>query len=360
MADRLPADRSFREKLTLTLSWIVFLVLLFLLVWLAAPVLFLFFGALLFGVFLRAVAGLVHRFTGLSDGLSLAIGTSLFVGVVAGGIALLAPHISSQFSVLSEQLPRSIESLKQSFGGSSTISNLFDQIPSVDEIITGEIGLSRVTGWFGSTIGLIANVILLLFLGLYLAANPDGYRRGIVRLFPKGRRKRVDEVLVEVGLTLRWWLVGQLGEMTIIGILTSLGLWLLGVPLALTLGLIAALFTFVPNFGPIAALVPAALLGLMISPAMMLYVILLYIGVQLVESYMITPQIHKRTVKLPPVLTISSQVLFGILFGLPGLFFATPLTAVILVLVKMVYVNDVLGDNVSLPSDIHHSHKSGS
>ena len=127
MSDRLPADREFREKLTLTHSCIVFLVLLFLLVWLAAPVLFLFFGALLFGVFLRAIAGLVHRFTGLSDGLSLAVGTTLFVGVVAGGIALLAPHISSQFSALSEQLPRSIESLKQSFGGSRTMSN---SIPS--------------------------------------------------------------------------------------------------------------------------------------------------------------------------------------------------------------------------------------
>ena len=355
MADRFPSDPDFRGKLTLVLSWTLFIFLLFLLVWLAAPVLFLFFGAILFAVFLRTIADLVQRFTHLSPGLSLAVGTTLFVAVVAGGVALLAPFVSQQFTELSNRLPESIASLRDSLGDSRTIASLFDQIPSLEEIITGEIGLSRVTGWFSSTIGLIANVILLLFVGLYLAANPDGYRNGLVRLFPRRRRARVDEILLEIGSTLRWWLLGQMIEMTIIGVLTTIGLWILGVPMALALGIIAAALTFVPNFGPIAAVIPAALLGLMISPAMMLYVLLLYAGVQLVESYMITPQVHKRTVTLPPVLTIVSQVLFGILFGLPGLFFATPLTAVILVLVKMAYVEDVLGDHARLPSEIHRS-----
>lgn len=354
MSDRVPADQEFRGKLALTLGWTMFLVLLFLLVWLAAPVLFLIFGALLVGVLLRGIAEALHRSTGLPQGWSLGVGVVALLGVVVGSVILLAPHVSSQMAVLSDQLPRSIESLKESLGESSLGAQVIEQLPSVNEFVAGEIGLSRVTGWFSSTIGLVANLILLFFVGLYVAANPEPYRSGLVRLFPKRHRRRADETIGEVHTALYWWLLGQFAAMAIVGLLTAVGLWILGIPLALTLGLIAAILAFIPNFGPIASFIPAGLLGLMVSPSMFFWVLILYVGVQTVESYLITPQIHKRTVTLPPALTIVSQLLFGILFGLPGLVFATPLVAVLLVLVKMIYVEDVLGDShVHLPSDDH-------
>ena len=134
--------------------------------------------------------------------------------------------------------------------------------------------------------------------------------------------------------------------MIIIGVLTAVGLWLLGVPLALTLGLLAALLTFIPNIGPILAVVPAALLALLQSPTRALYVVLLYLGIQTVESYLLTPLMQKRTVSLPPALTIFAQVLMGILVGRIGLVLATPLTAALFVLVKMLYVEDILGDSI--------------
>jgi predicted PurR-regulated permease PerM len=138
--------------------------------------------------------------------------------------------------------------------------------------------------------------------------------------------------------------------MLIIAVATSLGLALLGVPLALVLGIIAGLLDFIPYIGPIMAGVPAVMLALSDSPTQALYVVLLFVGLQILEGYVVLPLIERRTVSLPPALTISMQVLLGSLFGLSGIALATPLAAVVTVLVAMLYVQDVLGDPVSTPA----------
>jgi predicted PurR-regulated permease PerM len=132
--------------------------------------------------------------------------------------------------------------------------------------------------------------------------------------------------------------------MSTIGILTTIGLWILGIPLAPTLGLLTGILAFIPNFGPILSAIPPMLLGLMISPMDAVYVILLYIIVQAIESNIVTPQVQKRTVSMPPVLGMVGQLLFGVFFGFLGLLLATPLVASIIVMVRMLYVEDVLGD----------------
>jgi predicted PurR-regulated permease PerM len=185
---------------------------------------------------------------------------------------------------------------------------------------------------------------VILFIGLYVAAQPGLYKNGFVRLMPLEKRNRAHEVLSAVGMTLRWWLIGKMMSMLVVGILTSLGLWLLGMPLALTLGTIAALLTFIPNIGPVLSAVPAVLLALLEGPTQVLYVLLLYLVIQTVESYFITPLIQKRMVALPPALILLAQVLLGVLVGGFGLILATPLAAAALVIVNMVYIEDVLHD----------------
>ena len=206
--------------------------------------------------------------------------------------------------------------------------------------------LARVTGIFSTTLGIFADFIIILFIGLYLAIEPGLYTRGVIRLAPASRRERARAVIDEVGNTLRWWLIGKAASMLVIGVLTAFGLWLLDVPLALTLGLLAAILTFIPNIGPILSVVPAALLALLHSPTRALYVILLYLGIQTIESYLLTPMVQRRTVQLPPALTIFAQVLLGVLVGGLGLALATPLTAAALVLVRMIYVEDTLHDSI--------------
>ena len=133
--------------------------------------------------------------------------------------------------------------------------------------------------------------------------------------------------------------------MAVVGLITTIGLWLLGIPLASTLGLITGLFEFAPFIGPILAAVPAVLIAFTQSPMDALYVIILYIAIQQIEGYLITPYVQKRAVDLPPALTIFAQLLMGVLFGLFGLLLATPLVAASMVIVRMAYIEDVLGDH---------------
>jgi predicted PurR-regulated permease PerM len=200
--------------------------------------------------------------------------------------------------------------------------------------------------FFGGVLGAIGNVVIILFVGIYFAASPQLYTSGIIKLIPQSKRGRARQVLNKIGHTLAQWLLGKSVSMLIVGTATSIGLSLLGVPLALILGIIAGLLDFVPYLGPVMAGVPAVLIAFSISPDLALYTVLLFTGVQLVEGYVLQPLIESRAVDLPPALTIVMQLVFGTLFGFAGVALATPLAAALKVLVQMLYVEDVLGDKV--------------
>jgi predicted PurR-regulated permease PerM len=194
----------------------------------------------------------------------------------------------------------------------------------------------------GTTFGALGNLVLLVFLGLYFAMDPGLYRRGIEHLLTPSLRPKARATCDEAGHTLRGWLGAQMISMTVVGVLTTLGLWALGIPLAPVLGVIAAMMAFIPNIGPVLAAVPAVLLGLESGLTGALSVIGVYLAVQTVESYFVTPYVQKRSVDLPPALTIVVQVGMGTLFGVAGLALATPLAALGLMLVKTLYTEDYL------------------
>ena len=158
---------------------------------------------------------------------------------------------------------------------------------------------------------------------------------------PSGRA-RAEEVLDNAVGTLRGWLTAQLISMSVVGVLTWGGLWLLGIPLALVLGLIAALLAFIPNIGPVLAAVPALLLAVSQGWSTVFWVGTVYVGVQTLESYVITPLVQLEKVSLPPLLVIGFQMLFGVLFGILGLMLATPTAALTMSLTRDLYVEDWL------------------
>jgi predicted PurR-regulated permease PerM len=201
-----------------------------------------------------------------------------------------------------------------------------------------------------TTVGVVTSVVVVLFVGLFAAIDPGLYARGMVKLFPRQRQPRIRQVIAAVDHTLHWWIAGQAITMVVIGTLTGVGLWILGVPLALLLGVLAALLNFIPTFGPVIAFIPAALLALTQSPATFAYVLILWLIAQNLEGHVLTPLIQRRTVDLPPVLTILAQVIFATLFGVIGVVVAAPMTAVLLVIIKMLYVEDVLGNKVDIPA----------
>ncbi|HQU46311.1 MAG TPA: AI-2E family transporter, partial [Pirellulales bacterium] len=184
-------------------------------------------------------------------------------------------------------------------------------------------------------------------LGVFISVDPDLYKRSLVRLVPLDRRPRAREVIDRAAGALWRWTLGRLLSMATVAVGATIGFWLIGMPLALMLGLFAGLMNFIPNLGPLIWLAPAMLLAFVQSPAHALYVGILFGVVQSTEGYLITPLVQQRMVHLSPAIALSVQVTFGALWGFPGLALATPLAAMALVLIEKLYIEDVLGDRRS-------------
>jgi len=185
---------------------------------------------------------------------------------------------------------------------------------------------------------------------VFMAIQPRAYVEGFLFLVPKRRRERAREVLYEIGEVLRRWLVGQAALAACVALLTGAGLLLLGAPFAIALGLLAGLMEFVPYIGPFVAAVPAILVGFADSPELAAKVALLFLAVQMIESYALAPFIQHKAVYLPPAVILFSQVLMGAIIGALGVAVATPLAAAVMVAVSMLYVEDALGDKGAKPT----------
>lgn len=199
-----------------------------------------------------------------------------------------------------------------------------------------------------SVIGAIGGLVLVLFIAIYIAITPGLYKEGVLHLVPHRSRDRAREVLSTLGVTLRQWLVARLIAMVLIGSLTGIGLGLLQVKGAAALGVLAGLLEFIPFFGPIISAVPALGIALLDSPQKALYVLILYLVMQQLEGNVITPLLLEKRLDIPPVLTVLTVAALGVVFGIVGMLIAEPLLAVVLVATKMLYVADVVGDEVKV------------
>jgi predicted PurR-regulated permease PerM len=311
-------------------------------VWVAIEYLLLVFLGILLAILLRTVAEWVSERTRLSVGLSLALFILVLVGLMALAVRLVAPGIAEQADQVAETLPPFIEETQQTLQEYTWGRWILEQVQGDGG---GEQAIERATRAVTALFHGIVGLVVILFVGVYLAADPDRYWHGVLRLVPVARRRRAAEVLHALRFTLQWWLIGQLLAMALVAVLTTTGLLIIGVPAALALGLLAGLSEFVPTFGPLAAAVPALISSAQQEGNTLLAVALLYLGVQTLEAYVVTPLVQSRTVHLPPVLTIFAQIFLGFLLGFIGLLVAVPLTAAGMVLVKMLYVEDGLGDH---------------
>jgi predicted PurR-regulated permease PerM len=338
-----PATTGLRRVL-IAVGAAVAAIVFILLVRAVADVLLLLFAGVLLAVLLRTLSGVVARRTPLSDGWSLALVVLASVVLLGFGGWRFAPALVAEFDGLAESLPRSVAAIEEWLNDSAWGRSLLDELPEPGALVEPSRVLPGVRGLFSTTLGALAALIVLLFVGLYLAIEPQNYRRGLVSLIPPSRRARAEQVLEELGRVLRGWLLAKLLAMVVIGLLTTLGLWALGVPLAVGLGVIAGLLSFIPNIGPVLSAVPAVLVGLADSPWRAVQVGALFLGIQIVESYGLTPYVERRAIALPPALVMGVQLMLGVLVGAIGVVLAAPLVAVGIVLVRMLYVEDVLGD----------------
>jgi predicted PurR-regulated permease PerM len=356
------------------------------LLWFTSSLIFVGFLGVLFGL---ALSGGVDRLK--AAGVPRAIGAVLivltFIGVLVALGALMAPTVRDQAEDLRERLPQAIDQLEgwleqhgrvvgailgeeeepapppgdpavvpadpQAAPPAPGLTGPEPAAPGLRERMTGELGnLARyLFPFLTSTLAVMAGILAVVFIAIYIAIQPDLYHRGLMHLFPHRSRRRAGEVLSRMALMLRRWLVTQLVAMAAVGAITTGVLLLLRVPSAIALGVLAGLLEFVPIIGPIIASIPAIAMAFLDSPQKALAVAAAFIAIQQVESQIITPVLMKEGVDLPPVLTLMVQSLMAAVFGFIGLVVAVPLLAAAMVPIKMLYVEDVVGDEMELPGD---------
>jgi predicted PurR-regulated permease PerM len=333
-------DRQFIRRALITIG----LAALAFLLWQLRTVVIMLFGAVVVATVFRALADIIRKWLRVPDAVAVAASVLLIFGIIGGLGTLFGSQVAQQVQVLGEALPNAWQSFERRVGewglgealrnaslGGGTITNLGQTLMSIGN------GL--------------ADVLVVIFGGIFLAAQPNFYRIGAIKLVPPAKRAVVAEAMVESERALRLWLKGQLMAMVLVGLLTGFGLWMLGVRSAFVLGLVAFLLEFIPFAGPIIASIPAILLALAVSPDLALWVVLLYVAVQQLEGAVLQPVIQQYAVDLPGVVLLFALIAFGTLFGVIGVILAAPLAVVSYVLVKRLYVIEALETKTPIPGD---------
>ncbi|TPE39471.1 AI-2E family transporter [Pontibacter mangrovi] len=302
------------------------------------------FAAILLAVLFCGITDWLTDKLHLKRGLSLLLAVLLFFGSIVAAFWLVAPTVSEQVQEMRQTIPKAVTQVQDWLTQYGWGQKLVEKVPDdMSKAMPNQDALlSKVSGVFSSTLSFLADFFIVIITALFLASSPSLYTSGFVKLFPVRNRSRMMQVLGKSYTTLKLWLVGMLSAMAIVGVSAAIGYTSIGLPMAFALALIAFFLAFIPNIGPWVAGVPAVLVGLTVSPQMALYAVLVYGGIQMVESYVLTPLIFQKTVDLPPALLLFFQVLLGILQGGLGLLLAAPILAVLIVWVNELYVKDVL------------------
>lgn len=337
-----PAEQAKRVLLTAVLAGAV--AALFLMVWQIADIVLLVFASLLLAVFLRGLAEFLCRHTPLSTGWALAVVVFGLLGLAALIGGLYGPALADTFDGLLQTLPHSMQGLRNSLGPFPGSSALFDALRQAGNTLRKPENLARIAGVFSSALGALGSILVVAVMGLYFSAEPGIYRRGLLKLVPPRQRGRAGEVLHHLRQAEQSWLLGRIASMTVVGVLSWLGLLIIGMPFAFILGLLAGTLSFIPNLGPILATIPAAMVGFTVSPAMALYAVIVYTVVQTAESYLITPYIQQHMISLPPAMLLTVQLAMGAGFGILGVLLATPLAVMAMVLIQDLYLGETAGD----------------
>ncbi len=337
-------NSDFLRRILAAAAIVSLFAVLLMLTWQAIEVLLLFFAGILLGAGLRGIADILHHKLHIPEWSALLVAILGFFVILGVAAWILGPHLVQGIERLSEDIPQSLAQLDQKLQHVEWLQRAIHRATeSFGDGIKHRL-VSHLAGMFSTALGGITGFLIIIAIGVYLSINPNLYVNGVIRLAPVRSRQRLRQVIAAQGHSLRWWLLGRISSMTVVGILTWAGLMILGIPLAFTLAVIAGLLSFVPNIGPILSALPAVLVGLSVSPMTAVYVIGVYVVVQTVESYLITPFIQQRAVAMPPALLLIVQLIMGVWVGVIGIFLATPLTVALMVAVRMLYIEDVLGD----------------
>ncbi len=318
-------DPFLRKELKRAAIWLGLACVIALLIVLVQPLLIIFAGVV-FAALLDGGVRLLGRVLPIGRGWRLLIVVLLTFAFLVGTFVLTGVQVTEQVT----QLRSTLESQANRFTGYLTSQGLMPGASDVNGIVKQALGsVGRVTSWVGSAIGAITSMFMILILGLFIAMDPGTYSRGLQWMVPLDLRPEFARTLVKMGATLRRLLAGRLLGMAVEGVASGIALAIGGVPMAMLLGIIAGILAFIPNVGAIVTGVLMVAVGFSAGVDTGYWAIGTYLVVQTIDGYVIVPMVAKRTVDLPPALTLGAQILASALFGILGLALADPMTAML-------------------------------
>lgn len=320
----------------------VLVVALLILVVYAHDTLLLVFGGALIALVLRAAAQRVAGALRIQPIWGVWLTVIAGAAIAAAALGFLGSAVAVQIDALRSTLPvafaHAIEEMRSTAAGTwitNNLPNLSAMAPDTAHLLT------RATGLVSGAIGAVVAFLIVIFVGIAGAVEPALYTNGFVQLFPANYRERIRGTLLEIGVTLRTWLLARLLMMCATALLVTVGLTILRIPLAGALGLLAGALAFVPNIGAFVAAAPAVVLAFVASPQSALAVAAMYVAVHIVDDFIVAPVVERQVVKLPPILTLVAQIVLGIAAGAVGVMLAAPIVAMLLVVVRRLWIEDV-------------------
>lgn len=292
-------------------------------------------AGVLIACYFRGIGDYLKRKFHLNGNLAMVISVLGSFIIFSGIMYLIGATIWSQTIALKQALPEMVESVKN-FLESSEIGK--DFLAWINEIKSSKEFSTFISKFFATTFGSVANVYIIILVGVFFTISPNLYINGVIQLVPPNHRDRAKEILQHLGSSLTKWLAGKFIAMFAVFFLTAVGLLILGVKLWLTLSILAGLLNFIPNFGPLISAVPALLVGFAHDVDLAIIIGVMYLGIQLFESSFITPKAQYHLISIPPALIILAQLFMGALTGILGVIFATPLMLIVIIMVQELYI----------------------
>lgn len=330
-----------RRTFQTALIWMAVAALAFVLWYIRQGVL-LVFGAIVLAVLLDMLASFISRGTRLPQGPSLALATAMVIALFGFLAWRFGAQLSSQFNQLAQNIQDGAHYLQATFQNSGLAQLGVQVTEKGTSFIT-----SAISGALSTGLNFVEAAIVLAISAIYLAAQPELYRSGFAKLFQPAHRPRVLNALDLIGRSLKLWLLGQFILMILVGILSLIAVWVIGLPNAVALALLAGILEIVPYLGPFLSAIPAVLVALTLGLTPALWTVVAYIAIHVFEGYVTAPMIERYFVTIPPALILAGIVACDLLFGTIGVIMAAPITVVVYMAVKMIYVENPLDEKPS-------------
>lgn len=329
-------ELSFQKKVWITGGIFALIIVILLLFKTLFSLLLLVFAGVIISNYFYGVAGIFQRKFHWSPKLSIALSVLLNIILLVAFFWFVGARIQQQITQLTDTLPATIQKAKDQIGQSPIGNKLLQQLNSSGD---SKKSLAAVKSFFSSSFGVLSDLYIVILLAAFFTASPSLYKKGLVALLPTKAKDKGKDLIERISSLLKKWLKGQIIGMFFIAVVTGIGLLIIGMPLILTLALIAGIMNFIPNFGPIIALIPALLIALMQGPTTALIIFGMYTLIQIFQSAVTQPIVQKKMISIPPALTIIGQVAMGALAGFWGVLLATPFVAILMVVVQELYTN---------------------